>query len=222
LYQAPADGSSPPTRVSPKYRYAVYDTTEDGNLLAGRWGINDIELLDQRSGDVTPLLDDERYNERGPVLSPDKRWLAYVSDRSKQFEVWVRPFPHVDDRLIPTSRGGGTRPIWSANGRFIYSWTGSAMVRAQFDPDSGRVIGHPDEFPRELRPGRYWTRVRPSPGRHALPDAFAAGTRTDTLPRRRSFMSSTGTSSWSVLRQRSEAGGAGRRHLVPERVHDRR
>jgi serine/threonine-protein kinase len=119
LYQAPADSSSPATRVSPRYRYAVYDVAGDGKLLAGRWGTNDIDLLDPRNGEVTPLLN-ERHNERRPVLSHDKRWLAYVSDQSKQFEVWVRTFPRIDDRLIPISRGGGAGgPIWSPDGKFI-------------------------------------------------------------------------------------------------------
>jgi serine/threonine-protein kinase len=58
--------------------------------------------------------------ELNPELSPDGRWLAYQSNRSGQFEIYVSPFPNVDGGLWPVSQGGGTRPVWARNGRALF------------------------------------------------------------------------------------------------------
>lgn len=56
------------------------------------------------------------FNERSIALSPDGRWLAYVSDISGRDEVYVRPFPDVDDGRWQVSTNGGAEPRW-AHGR---------------------------------------------------------------------------------------------------------
>ena len=51
-------------------------------------------------------------SEREPTFSPDGRWVAYSSNESGRYEVYVRPFPGPGEkRLIST--GGGTSPTWS-------------------------------------------------------------------------------------------------------------
>ena len=47
------------------------------------------------------------FNKRNAELSPDGRWMAYQSDESGQWEIYVRPFPNVDDDRIPVSNSGG-------------------------------------------------------------------------------------------------------------------
>jgi len=56
------------------------------------------------------------FDERNAAFSPDGRWLAYSSNESGTFEVFVRPFPGPGGRWQVTS-GGGRFPIWSRNGR---------------------------------------------------------------------------------------------------------
>ena len=68
---------------------------------------------------VEPLLATE-FNERNAEISPDGRWLAYQSDASGQFEIYVSPFPNVDEVLFQVSRGGGTRPLWARDGRELF------------------------------------------------------------------------------------------------------
>ena len=63
-----------------------------------------------------PLLR-TRFNEYQPRLSPDGRWLAYVSDESGRDEVYVRPFPEVDKGKWQVSTSGGVYPLWSPDGR---------------------------------------------------------------------------------------------------------
>ena len=49
----------------------------------------------------------EPFNERNAELSPDGRWMAYQSDESGDWEIYVRPFPMVDDDRIQVSNAGG-------------------------------------------------------------------------------------------------------------------
>lgn len=58
--------------------------------------------------------------EFNPEISPDARYIAYQSDESGQLEIYVRPFPHVNDGRWQVSMGGGTRPVWARNGRELF------------------------------------------------------------------------------------------------------
>ncbi len=58
-------------------------------------------------------------NERYPAVSPDGRWIAYTSDESGRYEVYVRPFPGPGGKW-QISSGGGTLPIWSHSGRELF------------------------------------------------------------------------------------------------------
>ena len=65
-----------------------------------------------------PLLQSD-FNEAQGQLSPNGRWLAYISDESGRWEVYIRRFPGLGDvRLISTA--GGTRPRWRADGQEIF------------------------------------------------------------------------------------------------------
>ena len=65
--------------------------------------------------------------ERYPDLSPDGRWITYSSDESGQSEVFVRPFPNVDEGKWQISRGG-TKPLWSAQGDEIFYRNGNQVM----------------------------------------------------------------------------------------------
>ena len=56
----------------------------------------------------------------GPEVSPDGKWLAYHSNISGEFQVYVRPFPNVQDGRSQVSTDGGTRAAWSRNGRELF------------------------------------------------------------------------------------------------------
>jgi Tol biopolymer transport system component len=56
----------------------------------------------------------------GAALSPDSRWLAYVSNEQGANEVFVRPFPDVNSGKWQVSSGGGGAPLWAHNGRELF------------------------------------------------------------------------------------------------------
>jgi serine/threonine-protein kinase len=70
------------------------------------------------SGPSRPILGSS-YDEDYPALSPDGRWLAYVSTESNQAEVYLRPFPG-EGAKVRVSQNGGTEPVWSRNGKELF------------------------------------------------------------------------------------------------------
>ena len=75
-------------------------------------------------------------NERSPMVSPDGRWLAYVSDRDGQNEIYIEPFPGPGGRRRQVSTDGGREPLWSPNGRELFYRSGSngeKMMVAEFE-----------------------------------------------------------------------------------------
>jgi len=92
---------------------------------------SDIYLLNVRDRSVTPYLN-SRFNERYPEFSPDGRWLAYASDESGRFEVYVQPFPRGGGKWQVSSEGG-CAPLWARNGKqLFYLWrtVGTAGTQA--------------------------------------------------------------------------------------------
>jgi len=78
-------------------------------------------------------------NETGPALSPDGRWLAYVSDDSGRNEVYVVPLGSASATQArrQVSTDGGTEPLWSPEGNEIFYRVGSRMMisRTRTVPD---------------------------------------------------------------------------------------
>ena len=68
--------------------------------------------------------------ELNPEVSPDGRWLAYQSNKSGQFEIYVSPFPDVAENLWTVSPDGGTRPAWSRNGRELFYLDANNLLTA--------------------------------------------------------------------------------------------
>ena len=54
------------------------------------------------------------------AVSPDGRWLAYVSRQPGEGGIYVRPFPNVDDGRWPVSQGPGESPVWGPEGEELF------------------------------------------------------------------------------------------------------
>jgi hypothetical protein len=70
-------------------------------------------------------------DEMAPALSPDGRWLAYVSNESGALEVYVRPFPNTADGRWQISTQGGREPVWAHSGRELFYRTAGATIDTQ-------------------------------------------------------------------------------------------
>jgi serine/threonine protein kinase len=99
------------------------DWSRDGRFIIYR------SLVDPNQGDlwVLPLFGDHRpypfvatpANEAYAQFSPDGRWVAYYSDKSGQYEIYVQPFPGPGGELL-VSNAGGTQPRWNRNGKELF------------------------------------------------------------------------------------------------------
>ncbi len=144
-----------------------------------------------------------RFAERYPDFSPDGKWIAYDSDESGKFEVYMRSFPDGRQKF-QISSSGGTMPCWKRDGRQIV-YLDSQYRLMSVDVTAGPRFGAPqvlldyygffpsavpirgyDLYPdgsRVLFPGHFYG-GKPIPGSE-VPDAFKAGSNAARDPRMR-------------------------------------
>ena len=75
-----------------------------------------------------------------PRLSPDGAWLAYQSNQTGRFEVYVRPFPD-NGAVVQMSDEGGIEPLWARSGKTLYYRTPSGIVAVAVNPGKNISIG---------------------------------------------------------------------------------
>jgi Tol biopolymer transport system component len=71
------------------------------------------------------FLASAQADESAPTVSPDGRWMAYISDETGRDEIYIRPFPNVDDGKWQASVNGGQAPLWSHSGQELFYVDGS-------------------------------------------------------------------------------------------------
>jgi eukaryotic-like serine/threonine-protein kinase len=114
--------------------FAVTDVAPDGKLLLlqTRTSRGDHDLLQFNTATrvAEPLLA-TTFNEVQGRISPDGRWLAYVSDETRRHDVYVSPLDNTVIR-IPVSQSGGVQPRWRRDGKalFFISLDGDLMTVA--------------------------------------------------------------------------------------------
>ena len=97
----------------------------------------------------TPLLATSA-DERSPSVSPDGQWLAYQSNESSRYEIYVRPFPDVNTQRVQVSTGGGESPVWSRDGTELFyyvdgpSATPDAVMAVSVEPGPVFTPGVPE------------------------------------------------------------------------------
>jgi serine/threonine-protein kinase len=136
IWIARADGSGEPKVVANLEQYLhAASWSNDGKWLltqvAGPTSNRDIEAWRVGADNVAVSIGRivaSPADEFAPALSPDGRWLAYVSREAGQREVFVSPFPNAGDRRQQVSSGGGGPPVWARSGRELFYDNGSSMV----------------------------------------------------------------------------------------------
>jgi len=93
-----------------------------------------------------------------PELSPDGRWLAYADAQSSQtIDVYVRPFPEVDQGRWQVSLDGGAQPRWSPSGKeLFFRSTGGAITVARLRTEPAFTVVDRSEFIPAPREGRLY------------------------------------------------------------------
>jgi eukaryotic-like serine/threonine-protein kinase len=86
----------------------------------------DVWMLSLEDRTVAPVVQTP-YDEDFPALSPNGKWLAYQSNRSGPWEVYVQAYPS-NGRSWPISSGGGTAPLWTREGNELLYRRGAAVM----------------------------------------------------------------------------------------------
>jgi len=148
FYVQDTDGSRPAERLlaSPDFQVASAWTHDGRTLLF----IN--RAAPTYNGEIWALpFEGERKPQplrRGPFdqslarLSPDGRWLAFVSDEGGREEVYVTSFPSVRGRWQISSEGGG-EVTWAPNGRELFWRSGDKMMAAEIVTKAGFIPAKP-------------------------------------------------------------------------------
>jgi serine/threonine-protein kinase len=115
-----------PTSIAPDGSHVVVF----GGSTTGAAGSGiDLFTVRLQGGDhkAEPLIQSPAFEFDGEI-SPDGRWLAYHSNESGEFQVFVRPYPKVDSGRIQISTRGGTRAAWARNGRELFYLDESGLL----------------------------------------------------------------------------------------------
>jgi serine/threonine-protein kinase len=166
LFVMPSDGSIAPELLRGEIVGMPESWTAAGNLLAFTRpsAENGIDIW------VMPMVGDggprqllaTRFDEMHPRFSPDARWIAYTSNESGRYEVYVRPFPGFGQKRLVSS-DGGMEPRWGSDGRELFYRAGDAVMVA--DVSGSRIAP-----PRVLFRGRYTESEVHWPTWDVLPD----------------------------------------------------
>ena len=101
-------------------------------------------------GTSKTLLNKKNYELNGKI-SPEGKWLAYESNESRQFEIYVCSFPETENQRRKVSLNGGHSPLWSPDGRELYYRSGDAVMAVSIKAEASLNV----EKPRELFKDRY-------------------------------------------------------------------
>ena len=149
VYKQAADGTGTVDRLStsatPQWPTSI---TPDGTWIAGfdqlPRTVSNVVFLPLTRAVVRPSSNPAPGVSQSPVeplaetrfkgdmadFSPNGRYLAYQSDESGRYEIYVRPFPRVDNGRWQVSTAGGTRPVWARSGRELFYLDASNALTA--------------------------------------------------------------------------------------------
>ena len=142
-------GRADPAPTTDDVFKAVFDWSRDGRFivfggLSAETGW-DLWLLPMGGeGRPVPYLRSAAW-EVAATVSPDGRWLAYMSNETGQFEVYVQSFPQ-PGRKVRVSVDGGFNPTWANGGRELRYGSGRARVAVtvtpgdEFQPSAPRTL----------------------------------------------------------------------------------
>lgn len=129
-------GRAPDSHSAPRNAFSFI------TLSAGDY---DIYLFDERTRKTSPLVVITGSRQLSSAISPDGRWLAYKSDETGRFEIWVQPID--GGTRVQVTRGGGSNPVWSGDGREIFYDDGDGLFAVDVAGDTTLTFGQPRALP---------------------------------------------------------------------------
>lgn len=129
MFWTRSDGGGKPQPLTQGKRQLPFSFTPDGKRLSfeeytgsagfALWTMPLESDGTGLKGGKPELFLQDSFDERSPTFSPDGRWLAYTSNESGTYQIYVRAFPDKEGKW-QISSGGGSFPVWSHNGRELF------------------------------------------------------------------------------------------------------
>jgi Tol biopolymer transport system component len=123
LFWKLADGTGAEEQLTNDKLFAgVNSISPDGKLafaVLNPTGENDLGTIELQGERKTTVFLKTPFDEGGPMISPDGRWVAYNSSESRRTETQVRAFPGPEGKW-QISTEGGVGPVWARNGRELF------------------------------------------------------------------------------------------------------
>ena len=116
IYGLEDAGSNTPSNIVPYYWSSDGQMVFSQATMGAGYGIW-TSFVEQKN--PKPILDTQQYNELQAAVSPGGRWMAYTSDQSGRYEIYVQDFPAGTQRTV-VSTVGGMQPQWRSDGRELY------------------------------------------------------------------------------------------------------
>ncbi len=125
LFRRAASGVTPEEQLTEPLLTGTYptDVSSDGRWIAthqvARASGYDMTVVEIASPHARTSFASGTFNQIQGVFSPNVRWMAFASDESGRFEVYVRPFPVATGQWT-ISIAGGMQPLWRRDGKELF------------------------------------------------------------------------------------------------------
>jgi Tol biopolymer transport system component len=153
IYSKAANGTGEVEKISLSLGTGYYNPSswadKNGNtLLLGytkKGSETDIDIgsLSMKGGRASNPLFSEKYTESFPSISPDGKFVAYISNESCQNEVYMRPYPEVNKGKWQVSTSGGNEPLWSPDGHELFYRNAGAIMAVSVQTEPAFSIEKP-------------------------------------------------------------------------------
>ena len=117
--------------LSKNGRFLVFVTVDANKGL-----FRDLWYKDLLNGGKPTSFLESPFDELGPAFSIDSRYVAYVSNETGTYEVYVRPFPKGAGKW-KISDSGGVQPRWGRSGKTLYYVRGNSLMVVPVNTRSG-------------------------------------------------------------------------------------
>jgi len=144
LYIKNADGTGEVERLTDVNQLQFPNAwSPDGDSLVLSEGGDVFKLSVGSDGQAVPLVSSE-FREHRAALSPDGAWIAYESNEDGDPDIYVRPFPDVEDGKWKVSTRGGRFPIWGADSQELFYVAGRSLMFARVTTTPSFDAGNPE------------------------------------------------------------------------------
>jgi Tol biopolymer transport system component len=103
------------------------DWSPDGKYLL-YWGDEDLWIVPLAAGEKPYPFARTAFEERAGAFSPDGHWIAYASNESGRYEVYLQAFPEQSRKRYTVSGQGGTSPSWRRDGKELFYVAGDGRL----------------------------------------------------------------------------------------------